>query len=358
MANKVPFRYGTRQRVQRVGQQKFVEGSLLTFELPRVGYCSAIYARLSGTITRETGATGGLTDHPFDIIDRLTLDTNAGAGLLHDLSGHGCYLMNSTQKAAYSPDLGGPGISPDFNGDTIQDIDVYTFNGGDSGEPQLFCFTYYLPVSLNDGQNFNLGQMLLQSTQIRGTLKVKCGELDALLANFDSAKDSVDLTVTVYYIFYEVPNPNIVDLPTFDVHRIIETRIPIIASGDTVYELPKQGTLLRTWMQVTLNGAHDSADVNNILLRFNRFDTPYDMDRGFMRFWQRFRYGNRLPDGAFCLDLWNSEATVSQGDFRDSIDTDRVAVSELVVTIDSGATLGSSNNYLDIIREVVQEVNG
>jgi hypothetical protein len=185
-----------------------------------------------------------------------------------------------------------------------------------------------------------------------------------LQADVYTSSDTLTLAgnVNVYYQYYEVPNPDQVQLPPRVLHRLLEDRTAIVATGDTTYLVPRQGVLLQCIHNLILNGtiSKNSTDLTGRRLVFNKTDTPYNMDYIMDRILNRFRYGfsgadNDLPAGAYIWDFFDADQQPTRGDLRDAVDTEALATLESILTIASGATLGSGNNFVDTIRRITQQ---
>ena len=61
-----------------------------------------------------------------------------------------------------------------------------------------------------------------------------------------------------------------------------------------------------------------------------------------------------MPVGTFVWDFWHANKLVGGGDQRDFIDTEAFTTLEFVVNIGTSATLGTGNNVLTLVREILQ----
>jgi hypothetical protein len=360
---KLPFRYNTRQRVRLVGQQPFVAGQTLVFEMPRVGFVAGILVQLSGGLIRTAGDTGLFSDRMYNFIRRFTIDLNIGAASIYNCSGYGTYLLNSTEKMSYRPDMGGTAIAPTAlvsdNAALTQDPGVFQ---GQSTVPNPafpaadgLVMTWWLPVSANLGRNFNIGLINLQAPEVRCALTLQLGTLTDLFAAASViAGTSFTGTITVTYMFWEVPNPGKVAFPPLMYHRVLEDRTPFSNTGDVTYLVPRQGTVLRLIHNAIINNANSSR-ITQLTIRVNKTDDIYQMSGfGANHFFTRFAYGGKVPTGTFIHDLWNAEDVPASGDFRDAMDSEAVSTLESILTVDPGVILGVGNNFIDTQREIVQ----
>lgn len=372
MANLLPFRYNTRQRIQAIGSNPVNlagsagvntnNGTRLTYEVPRVGFLAGFFVQLLGSLTRGGGDNGTFSQRKFNVLNRLQCNINIGAAAIVDISGYGLYLDNQARFQNFSADLGGAGVAgAAFNVGTPADntslvADPETWEGDDQNPTVSngFAMAWYVPVAANDGDNFNMGLINCQAPEVRVTLDIQTGQIgDLFTAGAVVVNTQVTANLVVSYLFYEVPNPQVVMFPPLMMHRCLEERTPYSNTGDVTYLVPRQGNLLKLIHNLIVNGVNSDLS-NNFVIRVNKTDDVYRESQFVNRFLSRSRYGHRLPLGAFVHDFWYSEGLASSGDFRDVIDTEAIATLESVVTIASGAILGVGNNFLDSEREIIQ----
>jgi hypothetical protein len=358
-----PFRYNTRQRYQQFGNIRYAAANSflsqqVSFEIPRVGFLAGILVNVGGGWVRDHagGDTGTYSGRLFNFVKRLRVDLNLGAASIFDCSGYGTYLLNGTEKIAYQPDLGGTAPTiPLPNGSLFMDPHVF-LSGDPTTDAGGLVLTYWIPIAANQGRNFTMGLINLQAPEVRATLSVQM--INSLAELYTAGAVTTGTTfsnidVTVDYLYYEVPNPDVVSFPPFIIHRCLEDRTPFANTGDVVYQIPRQGTLLRLIQNVITNNVN-ADDYRHLTVRINKTDDVYRMFITNNRFFARFSYGHSLPVGSVVWDFWNAEEVPASGDFRDAIDTEAISTLEFITEIASTATLGVGNNFVDSVREIVQ----
>jgi len=359
-APKAPFRGNARQRIAPIGSFPFNPGGRISLELPRVGYLSGLHIQFAGGIVRNVGDTGNFSDVFFNILRRLSVNLNIGSALIYDVSGHGTNLLNQAMSFNYAADMGGDSAAA-LPAPLDLTADPHVFGGvptvPNAGSPLVF--SYWIPIALNDGLNFNVGLINLQAPEIRCTLDIQMGVVADLFAA-GSVITGTSLTpatgLNVHYLYYEVPNPDFVAIPPYIVHRVLEERQSIAANGDQLYTVPRQGTLQRLIHNVIINGATSDGDVDELKLRVNKTDEVYRMTQSLNRWLSRMRYGHKVPRGAFYHDFWRAADLNASGDYRDTIDTEQISTLESIVSIFPGTVLGVGNNFLDTVREFTQKL--
>lgn len=328
----IPFRFGSRKRVQRVGSIPFSDNAQAApLELPKVGYLAAVILQFTGTLS-GTGV-GVTTDGAHALVRRLVLKLNLGTVPIYSTSGFGNALLQRVNGHHFDRDS--------------------RFHAVAAG---AVTWRYYIPVSANLGENFGIGLINLQAPEIRATIEVTWGTLtDAFTGTGLSMANGA---LNVYYVYWEVPDPSRVRLPQLVLHRIEEDRQPISQTGDNIYTLPRQGVLLQLIHALRLNGARsDSWDTYR--LRLNRVDTLIEANPATL-FALEYRNTagstNALTTGVIPINFFGADERPESGDNRDALDTEAVTTTESIVTVSSGATLGSNNNFLDSIRRIVQVI--
>lgn len=336
---RAPFRLNTRQRFQPFAAGALTMGSPVTAELPRVGFLAGILVQIRGDVTISGGAM--TNQGPWNLLRRLQVETNIGATSIYSTSGFGNFLVNNGLARAYRAD-GDSDNQPGAGGTRI-----YQFATGTDG----VLLNYFIPIAANDGAQFSVGLINLQAPEIRVTVNL---DPAASIAAVHSGASADVLTYQMSYLFYEVPQPLDVRWPPLILHRLLEDVTPITNTGDTVYTVPRQGTLLQLDQLVTLNGSRNSADVDRMSLRINKTDDVYRIPGMVHPWWYTQRY-SRLPTlGQFRWDFWHADDDPNRGDMRDAINTEAISTLDAIITVAAGATLGSNNNQIQSIRRIVQ----
>lgn len=339
---KAPFRLNTRQRMQRVGGGSIAPGDRISVELPRVGFLAGVLVTIEGQVTISAGAMSNLG--PYNFLDRLQLETNVGSALLYDTTGYGNLLVQDQMARSFRADSDSAGNAADGA------VELSQFVTGAGG----VRLNYWIPASVNDGAQFSVGMLNLQAPEVRATVNLNA---ISAISGVHSGASAPTLTYTVHYLYYEVPSPADVKWPPLILHRILEDVTPITQTGDVIYTVPRQGTLLQLTHLVSLNGSRNRADVTDMRLRINKTDDVYRMQAVAHDWWYTQRY-SRLPRvGQLLWDFYHADDDPNRGDMRDAIDSEAISSLESLITIAGGATLGSGNNFLRSIRRVVQPLS-
>lgn len=344
----IPFRLGTRQRIQQFGSTAISLGTQFVQELPRVGMLAGIILNVSATVTLSSIGALALFS-PFSLFKRIKVNLNTGAASVFDCSGFGtASVMASMQRAGLTP----------TDSDLMQ---VPVASGANT-----WAFSLYIPIAINDHEQFQNGLINLQAPEIRCTCEITFASAGSeFVTNFTSITGTVYMT----YIFYEVPNPSVVQYPPLALCRTLEERQAITAVGDQVYTFPRGGLLLNLCHVVTLNGllatwaqgvVNQSNLVDSMRMVINKTDTVYSVIARAQAVFQKLKSPIQYPTGPSFGSyqwMWNfldaTEAGTGSGDTRDSIDSEAVSVLESIVTVNSGATVGATA-FLDSIRRIYQ----
>jgi hypothetical protein len=328
-SGKIPFRYGSRKRIQRVGFIPFQEGGVAPpLQLPNVGYLAGIFLTWRGAIsgTGVNPKVGG----PWNLIRRLRLNLNLGSASVVDVSGYGAYLLgllNGTDFATH----------PQYSGTSR--------------------WHYYVPVAVNLQENHTTGLILLQDPQIRATVEVQWNTL-ANVFNGSGLGAASGAGVEVHYVYWEVPDLSRISQPPLVLHRVVEDSMSISQAGENPYLVPRQGILLQMLHVLTLNGVY-SSEWERAFIRLNRVDTIADVSSDVLNALHVLNVeGNatRPPSHVIPWDFFSASGRPGSGDLRDALDTEAVTTTESVVVIPASATFGANNNFLSTIRRILQPI--
>lgn len=339
----LPFRNGTRQRIADVDSPSssvaFQAGGNFTFTLPKVGYLNCLLVHFNGAMTTGAGYVASAAA-PFGIIDRHTVIGNQGSSEFFDVSGIGTHYIQRTYG---------------YGNTTVgASADVYSqpANGVNAAAP--LNVSWLVPIAMNNGVEFDKGLINLQAPETTITYKGTFATLANMTADgLGTGITSITGTLTVQYLYYEVPDPTRYAQPPVMFVRWLEDSIAVHGTGDNKYTIPRQGILLNMIHVLKLNGAVSDA-WDSWALKFNKGDMPYVIYRARQRLLERYRYGLNSPTGVVFLDFMNAFGVVNGGDARDAVDTEENAVTESIVRVSSGAALGANNNTLTTIRRFFQ----
>lgn len=330
----LPFRPNTRQKRLRIGTAPYSLGGSQSLLLPEVGYLARIWVFFVGTVTYSAQAVPADLA-PYSLFKRISVTLNNSATDLYNTSGFGLFLVNSVITK-----MGRLDQQPDAN--------FYAFPT--VGAAQTFVLGAQIPISLSQGFNFEAGLINLQAPEVQCQLNIDFNTANTEIGDTITALAG---TVHAYYEYYEVPSPTQVLQPPVTLHRIIEQTQPVNGTGDTIYTVPRGGNMLRLLHTLRLNGARsDSYDETSI--RFNQSETIYKEERRLKKILMRERYGYNLPTGVIAHDWAYALMHPEESDLRDAINTEMVTTTDSIVTVSAGATLGSNNNFLVSIREILQ----
>lgn len=342
--DRSPFRPNTVKKTRKAGIIPFVDGGQGQIDLPRVGYLSGVWINLRGTL--NLGAAGAFADlGPWNILRRLQITANFGGASLWDTSGYMCYLSSNGAYYGFLPDAGDSrSLTPP--------TDVY--QAGLTMGNNIYSLWYFLPLAINQGLNFDIGLILLQSTTVTLTVSINFGNAAGDLVASLGGGTGFSGTAHIYYDYYEVPAGNVKQPPLIIVRTLEESQV-ITATGETKYETPNGGTLVRMDSLLRLNSLR-SDNVDYVRLYLNETETRFDIERQLFKALQRREGGMHLTTGAFRWDFLNAFASgvMSVGDSQNAIDTEEIAELEFTFFVPSG--LGASGNEIRFARRIIQVI--
>lgn len=339
------FREATRQNFTELPTQQYTPGGRLYFELPKVGLLSKLLLTFQGTLT-VTAGSGACTvspKGPWNLIKRIRIVANSGAAI-YDVSGYGTYVINQLQRYAHSP------------GTSLVDRGIGTECFNHPTATGTLVFGLEIPVCTNDADG--IGLLLLQNSATQLVLEVEFNST-ADAVGFDAPyKLTVDAAaalsatkVGVLMEYFNVPRKQEDYPPLNVVHQWLEQQDSIASVGAFTKSMLRGNTYMRLLHYVTLNGLLNTADVEKLRILYNQSEVPYTISKLPQLLLQRSRYGFDLPKGTFLHDWYYSKGLVGLGDSRDFINSANVTEFQTELTIASGATLGTGNNFVNTISE-------
>ncbi len=336
----IPFRLAARQRRQKQGTIPYTAGATATpLVLQQVGLLNALLIQVRGTATYS--APGVFPDlGPWNMIQRLRVTVNLGSAQLVDVSGYGAFLITAMQERGSRLDRAGVGA-------LVPDIDIFNCPSGAGAQPVVL--TYIVPISLNMGRDFQMGLLNLQAPELRCNVEIQWGAVTDIQTTCTAFTGNAH----VQGIYYEVPDPRQVAWPAEMLVRTIEEQQPVNSLADAVYQIPRLGTLLQMFQYFRVNGVR-SDNITGTELRINRSDILYKQEREFLKVLQRVGAAEEFPTGVLLHDFWHAEGDPSEGDFRDTLDTEAISTIEFISSINPATVLGANNNSLNFVRRVVQ----
>jgi hypothetical protein len=353
----IPFEKGTDPRFRKIAAPTFtIAGSDIRQDLPRTGLLSSVILYLTGTMNLSA-ASGLAALGPWNILKRIQVYTNTGTVSLWDTSGWGAFVQSFLQNESYGADRTG--------------VTALYAAGVGSGN-NTWNLILELPIAMNAGVDRKWGLINLQSPEVVATVQVTPGANTDAVTSIGTGTGFGSATLSIYYSYFEVPNPARYEMPPLAVHRVLESSQGISTTGDQVFTCPRQGTLLRLSKYFIVNSARPAPASANapttFSLRYNLTGLPMVEDEIIKLYKQRFRYGQTLqgafpgvvttsgfdlPSGTYVWDRWYAAELVGAGPLWDAIDTEAIAQLDFISTLPTGATVASGDRF-GVVREFVQ----
>lgn len=353
--DRMPFRMGTRRRVQYVGSYPITLGQPIpSIPLPQTGMLARLFAKIEGTITQTAGAAVLSPLGYAALISRIRVGVNNGSQAIIDASGAGVELANFW----YAPSSG-----------RVQN----TFANGAGANQVSYGIT--VPINANDRTLLEIGLINLQAEQLRANVDFAI----AAATEFELSGGPVTgsaLTMYLYYEYWDVPNPARYLLPPASIVRILEDQQPIAAVGELVYPIPRLGTLTQMSEYFILGATAatrrmaslvaPTPEISKFRIRANRTDEWLNYDARAAEieealFFNSNQGTNAAPAGSFMRpgvrtwDFFHSGLQTRNFGDRDLIDTERITLLEAVANID-GSVTPSAVTTRNIVRRTFQRL--
>lgn len=335
-----PFRHFARQRIRQVQTAQTVSalGQTINWQLDRVGLLNYLLIFVKGTVTLSAG--GAFADlGPWSLIDRIRVDLNLGNMNLVDISGYSAYLLSRMMFRGWALD-GGQNWTPNAN----------VFTAPVASGANTWVLPFLIPISANPGSQFDVGMLSLQAPEVQVNVSVRINNTGTnFVTNYSSISN---MTVELHQCYFDYPDPNLVQVPPGQIVRTVEVSNAVVATGNNLYTMDRQGMLLQLFSHFRANGAR-SDGFDRVQLIANINDTIYDETVNTIKFKNEMDLSLPCPTGAFYIDLWHSGEQASSGDTRDAIDTEQLTTLQQNLVVSSGTTLGTGNNFHNVARRIL-----
>lgn len=345
----VGFMSATRQNIRKLSQETYVSGGISQRQLTKTGLLSKILLHINGTMTITPGTgTAALSEQgPWALIRRVRFQMGNGTELFN-VSGFMAYVVDLYARIGYEPDDGQIGAS--FA------TDIY--NAGVSTGANTWDFTLHLPIVPNDRDL--AGLVLLQADAAAANLIIDwqvaggaTNEFPVVLTG--NATAAFVGTCDVYLETFTVPAEGQNMPPLDQLFQTIERQDPIFATGENVVKLLPDNTYVRVIHALIVNGALSSTALDEMLLRYNVSNVPYQIDRKMKLFLQRYHYTKDFPKGIYHWDFFD-QGYANYGGQRDLVEATGLAEFESLIRIASGTSLGSNNNKIVTVTQQLVDV--
>jgi hypothetical protein len=362
-AQLAPFRFGTRRRRAPLVTFNYDGTAILQrpapFKIPNVGFLSRLFFVVRGKVA-YTGGAGVFSKYGWaDLFNRIQVNANIGSAGIIDVSGRGAAAVSSS---LFPNSVKG---------------DPPNLAAADTG---TIKYQFALPISANDGRNFDMGALGLQDPQIQVTLSVIFNPVTSLIATATTG-GTTSLTIEVWEEYWEIPDPRVFALPVRLLCRTLEETQGGLVAGNNIYQMPRLGTLLWYGGIGAIQGVTPFTDVilTDFLIKFNKTDTIEEYDGNLFSLldatidadwnpgdWPGV-YSAAAPVGApqglvgprtmlpgmYVSDLWHAEGARAQGDLRDAIDTELLTTTEFIYQLGNGYAPNAADT-IQHVRRVAQ----
>lgn len=346
---QVGFLAATRQNIRKLSQESYVSGGIAQRQLTKTGLLSKIMLHVNGvmTITPGTGTAALSEQGPWALFRRIRFQMGNGTEL-YNTSGFMAYVVNLFARIGYEPDDGQ--ISASFA------ADVYA--AGASTGANTWDFTLSIPIVPNDRDL--AGLILLQADAAAANLIIDWQVAGGATNDFPiiltgNATAAFVGTCDVYLETFTVPAEGQNMPPLDQLFQTIERQDPIFATGENTVKLLPENTYLRIIHAVFVNGVLSSTALDEMLLRYNVANVPYQIDRKMKLFYQRYEWTKDFPKGIYYWDFFN-QGYPNYGGERDLVEAAGLSEFESLIRIASGTSLGSNNNKIVTVAQQLVDI--
>lgn len=350
---ETPFGQNTRHNRRTANTFNLVSGSRETQSVQRTGYLARINWHFNGTLTVTLGGGTAALDGqgPWNAMSRVKVSANAGTDIFN-VSGYGAYLVEAAMLAKAGYVVGDSGL-PAALGYSPQVYQAATAAGANTWD-----FGLTVPIAVNEESE--IGLILLQNEISSIQLGFEYNTVYSLTASqapvlvTGAAVATLTGTITPTLEYFSVPADVNARPDITWIHQLLETYQIVGSVGDQTVPLLRENYYLGLMHYLVLNNALNSTDVDRWRITLNKSETPYDQLKRDLFHEQRTRQGKDLPVGTFLRDLYY-QGFPNFGGSRDFINGKSTSELESILTVASGAALGSNASRLaTITRQIVR----
>jgi hypothetical protein len=303
------FAQATRQNLQPIPAQAFVDGGSVSFTIPKARLLSRGYVRIYGTFKIAHAATTALTKSrfaPYNLVKQVRMQINNGFNPFQ-ISGRGGYL--------YDRVITGSEFDSNFTLGSTASV------GGTTNTIDMFLD---LSTILNDRDPVGLVMAQNQETVI--TITIDFNTIAGMYTDSATTVTLPAITVTPTVETFSIPAA-IDSIPDMSVLKLVNEQNFNIPSTGAPFQIKLPIGL--TYRKLLLNfetaagvGMTDD-EIGNISIIFNQADTPYVIHPGLLRMINSRQFRGRLPAGVVAFDF-SYQGIANMGGARDYIDTERL----------------------------------
>lgn len=349
---ETPFGQNTRQFFLPMNNLTFSAGGREQQPIPRVGYLARIHWHFRGTLNVVIGTGSAALDvlGPWNAFNRVRCIANSGQDI-YSTSGYGAFIVDMI-RGPRGRDIRDP------NTFSATDISADVFAAPTAGGNNTWNFGVTLPVAMNEETEIGLVLLQNEMAQVQFAAEYNASVFSltptvapVLVTGNTTATLTGTITPTLEY--FAVPADPVARPDITLLHQVLEFVSPIQNTGDNTVNLIRDNIYIDLLHHVILANNPTGVDVDKWRLRLNQSETPYEFtsDAGFQH--QRSRFGKDLPDGILTYPLFD-QGFQGFGDERDWINGRATSELQSVVTIATGATLGSNPRMDTITRQIVK----
>lgn len=345
------FGQNTRQTMRPMNGLTFVAGGRESQPIPRVGYLARVHWHFSGTNTVTLGGGTAALDvlGPWNLLNRVRVIANSGQDI-YSTSGYGNFLVDVIR--------GPRGFAPQDPGFFNPNTAARVYAAAAAAGPNTWEWGVTVPIALNEENE--MGLILLQNEMAQTTFALEYNASQysltptvAPLLVTGAATAVITGTFTPTIETFTVPaDPNARPDITW-LHQILEFTQPLPTTGENTINLLRDNLYVDLLHQVILNGALNGNDVDRVRLVMNQSDTPYDFNNRALLQLQRRRFGMDLPQGVFSYPFFD-QGFSGFGDERDLVNGRATSELQSVLSIATGATLGTNPRVNTIQRQLIK----
>ncbi len=328
----------------------FSSGATSTMAMRKVGFTMGLLVHLEMTATLGAGTPVLNEEGLYALIQRIQVVIGNNQAQPIDLNGA---ALHSIQRELGFNNFGG--FDSPSTGKVVANSKFYSAPIV-AASANVWKMTFYVPFSANFHTDRHLGALPTAARSFTANLQIDWAKDTDVVTGVTIAV--TNSKATVESLVLDVPDFNAVDKPKFWIFARRSQTVGNVIAGDNKLEVPQGGILLHLGGIVKANGIRTDA-VNEVGYVMAGNDQPRTQTLKFNQANYKARHNIDLPTGEFVYNLLEGYNEGFSGSYRDTIDTTKTGLLELLVNVDATADLSTNpaKNSITMIRTMQHPIN-
>lgn len=351
---KTPFYIGAKLRyvddkLNNAGKfAPFQSESSSSIQLRKVGLLCAVIMRVEVDVALGAGTPVVNEEGGYGLIKRLQCIIGNQQAQPLDLSASG---LKHIQRLAGHLGFGGydtPSMGRVVPNPMLWNMPIV------AGQTNKWVFTYLIPFSANLHKDRHIGFLPTSARGFSANLQIDWAKTSEIISGVTA--DFSNSKISLQTIVLDTPDYTKIEQPSFWVLSRKSVREGGVLAGENAVEIPQGGRILSLGGVLRVNNQRAN-DIDNVGIRLAGNNEPLNQ-----RLWENHADFKRktnldLNTGEWCYNFMDSFNEQFSGLPRDTVDTGRVGLTEMLVNVNSeNLSVNASANTIETIRTTMHAI--